>query len=238
MNTCTYCDGCDFNTSQQDYWESLYNHKEICESLTKENIRVAKALFQSKVKHLSRLNDGPLSPETNCILLNSLNRSLYDYFLFHKKISFAKCCYKNRVHMFKAETTEAVLNAGFCVIDAYAATLEASQTGHSHIEKACAYIQSHLSEDLSLSKVSQEVFLSKSHLCHIFKTLMGTTFCDYVRQQRVQYARMLLATSNKSIDDISSACGFHSSTYFATVFKTEMGMSPSAFRRDFQEAAS
>ena len=237
MNTCDYCDCCEFHTAQQDYWESLYNHKEICESITKEHLRVSKALFQSKVKYLLSLNKGPLTPETIYMLLTSLNRSLYDYCLFQKKLSFSKCCCQNRAYMTQVQDTPSLLQAGYSIIDSYAAALEAAQTGHTHIEKACAYIQSNLDEDLSLSQVSQEVFLSKSHLCHIFKTLMGTTFCDYVRQQRVEYARKLLATSTKSIDDISCACGFHSSTYFATVFKTEMGMSPSAFRRDFQSAS-
>ena len=31
-------------------------------------------------------------------------------------------------------------------------------------------------------------------------------------------------------EEIAAACGFHSATYFATVFKGIMGMTPSAFR--------
>ncbi len=232
MNNLNYSDSCDIQASQKDYWECLYNHKEICESLSHENVCVSKTLFQNKVRCLSELNNGPLNQETRCILLTSLNRSLYDYFLFHKKLSFSQCCYVNRVHIHEAKDTPSLIQAGEHIIDSYAQTLSSVQASHTHIEKACAYIQSHLSEDLSLAQVSQEVFLSKSHLCYIFKSLMGTTFCDYVRQQRIQYARTLLSTSSLSIDDISCACGFHSSTYFATVFKAETGVSPSAFRRE------
>ena len=64
---------------------------------------------------------------------------------------------------------------------------------------------------------------------------MGCTFGDYVRQQRLTRARLLLRTTARTIEDIAQACGFQSATYFATVFKNELGMSPTQFRQASQQ---
>lgn len=217
----------------RDYWEHLYNHKQICEALVREGSRLAKALFRGKVNHLILMHHITPSDELSFILLTSLNRSLYDYFVLQLNLSFTACCYNNRVHTHKIKDIETLLAAGDRVIDAYAACLEDSRASHPLIEKVCGYIRSNLDGDLSLAAVSAEVFVSKSHLCHIFKTFTSSTFCEYVREQRIEHARALLSSTQQSVDDIAAECGFHSATYFATVFKSEMGMSPSAFRQEF-----
>lgn len=220
------------SSSDEGYWEHIYNHKSICEALLTEGNRVAKALFHSKVHHIHNMH-GAVCEETTFLLLTSLNRSLYDYFLIRLNLSFAKCCFENRAHTHIVTDLTSVLKAGDQIIDAYTECLAKSRENRSHIEKICEYIRTHLSEDLSLAKVSSEVYLSKNHLCTTFKSLTGSTFCDYVRQQRIQHARILLSTTRHSIDEIAALCGYNSSTYFSTVFKNEMGVTPSAFRQEY-----
>lgn len=84
--------------------------------------------------------------------------------------------------------------------------------------------------ETSLDAVNEAVFISKCHLCAIFRLLVGCTFGDYVRQQRLTHARLLLTTTTQS-EEIAQACGFQAVTYFAAVFKGERGMSPMQFRR-------
>ena len=84
--------------------------------------------------------------------------------------------------------------------------------------------------ETSLDAVGEAVFISKCHLCEIFRLLVGRTFGDYVRQQRLPHAHLLLTTTTQ-FEEIAQACGFQSVTYFAAVFKGEMDMSPTQFRR-------
>lgn len=219
--------------SESEYWEHLYNNKQICEALVHEGVRVAEALFRSKVYHMHNVH-GPFCEETAYILLTSLNRSLYDYLVMQSSLSFTKCCYENRAHMHDVSDLDAILRSGSRIVNAYGKCIQEGQANHSRIEKACSYINAHISEELTLAKVSSEIYLSKNHLCSIFKNLTGLTFCDYVRQQRIQHARILLATTDRSIDAIAASCGFNSSTYFSTVFKNEMGMTPSVFRQEYR----
>lgn len=217
-----------------DYWELLYNQHAVCEALVLENAEVAKALFHRQVDRLVHLH-GPLGIEQAFILLTSLNRGLYNYLQYQLNLSLTACCYDNRVPVQGVHDMPDVFQAGDRIIMAYDAAIRANQGSRTHIEKACAYVQTHLDGDLSLSAVSEAVYLSKCHLCEIFRELVGCTFGDYVRQQRLTRARLLLRTTARTIEDIARSCGFQSATYFATVFKNELGMSPTQFRQASQQ---
>lgn len=212
-------------------WELLYNHMPICEALVREGVDAAAALFRRRVEILAGQTSGPPGQETAFVLLTSLNRSLYDFLLLEFGVSLAQCCYRHRAHACDIHSACAILRAARAMLEDYAAGLRHSRANRPHIEKACAYIRAHLAEDLSLERVCAAVFLSKSYLCQIFKSLLGCTFGEYVKQQRILRARTLLASTGQSIEEIAAACGFASPTYFATVFKSAVGMTPSAFRQ-------
>ena len=72
--------------------------------------------------------------------------------------------------------------------------------------------------ETSLDAVNEAVFISKCHLCEIFRSLVGCAFGDYVRQQRLPHARLLLTTTTQ-FEEIAQACGFQAATYFAAAFK-------------------
>ena len=215
-------------------WELLYNHMPICEALVREGVDAAAALFRRRVEILAGQTSGPPGQETAFVLLTSLNRSLYDFLLLEFGVSLAQCCYRHRAHACDIHSACAILRAARAMLEDYAAGLRHSRANRSHIEKACAYIRAHLAEDLSLECVCAAVFLSKSYLCQIFKSLLGCTFGEYVKQQRILRARTLLASTGQSIEEIAAACGFASPTYFATVFKSAVGMTPSVFRRSLR----
>lgn len=215
-------------------WELLYNHMPICEALVREGVDAAAALFRRRVEILAGQTSGPPGQETAFVLLTSLNRSLYDFLLLEFGVSLAQCCYRHRAHACDIHSACAILRAARAMLEDYAAGLRHSRANRPHIEKACAYIRAHLAEDLSLERVCAVVFLSKSYLCQIFKSLLGCTFGEYVKQQRILRARTLLASTGQSIEEIAAACGFASPTYFATVFKSAVGMTPSAFRQSLR----
>lgn len=215
-------------------WELLYNHMPICEALVREGVDAAAALFRRRVEILAGQTSGPPGQETAFVLLTSLNRSMYDFLLLEFGVSLAQCCYRHRAHACDIHSACAILRAARAMLEDYAAGLRHSRANRPHIEKACAYIRAHLAEDLSLERVCAAVFLSKSYLCQIFKSLLGCTFGEYVKQQRILRARTLLASTGQSIEEIAAACGFASPTYFATVFKSAVGMTPSAFRQSLR----
>jgi len=82
--------------------------------------------------------------------------------------------------------------------------------------------------------------LSRTQFSAYCKELTGLTPMQYLMRCRVeQAARMLTLHPELSITEIALACGFNSSQYFATVFRTYQGCTPSAYaaRQDHHSPA-
>ena len=50
----------------------------------------------------------------------------------------------------------------------------------------------------------------------------------YIEQRRIEYAKVLLASSSLSVGEIGERVGFGSGMYFSNVFRKAEGISPSA----------
>lgn len=87
------------------------------------------------------------------------------------------------------------------------------------------------SSEISLKFLSKELHFSESYISHIFTDKLGITFNDFINHQRIEQVCRLLRYSNKSITDISFACGFSSQATFNRVFKKIMNVSPKEYRR-------
>jgi len=79
--------------------------------------------------------------------------------------------------------------------------------------------------------ISQAAFMSKTECYRLFKQYLGLTPMEYVLNQRLQHASMLLLDSNDSIVNIALNCGFNSSSYFSKKFKNHYHQTPKEFRQ-------
>lgn len=98
-----------------------------------------------------------------------------------------------------------------------------------------SYINHNYGRIANLEQIADEFFISKYHLCRIFKTAMKITVVDYLTQIRIKNARRQLEHSNWDIGQIAQSCGFHSSAYFCNLYRKVTGESPSEFRKKRQE---
>ena len=219
-------------THTNTYLESLYNLHSICEALAYDGLESARAMLGERLGQLAQANGGVIPTVDGMILVTSLNRSLYDFFQFYMHVSFTKCCYENRVQLKLMKDNEAIYQAGAKVLSDYYQAFSDKREFCNHMEKARSYIREHLAEKLTLSTVANAVHLSASYLSHIFSSLAGQSFCDYIRDERIALARQLLNKTEDTIDEISVRCGFSSPNYFSMVFKKYMGQTPSEYRKN------
>lgn len=98
------------------------------------------------------------------------------------------------------------------------------------IEKVKAYINDNLSSALSLTSVSEKVYISSQYLCKIFKEETNMNFVDYVTLVRMERAKELLNDTNMTIESISEHVGYQTPHYFTKKFKERFGMTPKNFR--------
>ncbi len=96
----------------------------------------------------------------------------------------------------------------------------------SVIQRAVKYINENYSGNLSLISVSEKFGISKSYFSRKFKEITGFGFSEYLTLVRVSNAEKMLSESNMSVIEITFACGFNDSSYFASVFKKLFGVTP------------
>lgn len=98
------------------------------------------------------------------------------------------------------------------------------------IQDCCAYIQTNLLKNIDLKTLAAEVGYSEYYLTKKFAGEMGMKLSDYIKQQRVEYAKILLQTTDKGVQEISDQLRFSSRNYFSAVFQSFTGMAPAAYR--------
>ena len=91
--------------------------------------------------------------------------------------------------------------------------------------KVSAYINQNLAGDLSLDRLSEEFFISKYYLCHIFKKYFGMTVGQYITRKRILFAKKLYQ-SGQSLSEVAALSGFSDYSAFYKAFTKETGLAP------------
>lgn len=100
------------------------------------------------------------------------------------------------------------------------------------VQSCCDYIELHLKEHLCIESLADRLGYAKYYLSARFKKETGVSVGDYIKFTRIERAKMLLATTDKSIAEIAELTGFASRSFFSNTFKRCLGSTPAAYRRN------
>lgn len=109
-------------------------------------------------------------------------------------------------------------------------SLEAKGETVDAIYKAVVYINSHYAEDITARQLCLLVGMSYSFFSRSFKAITGKSFKEYLNTTRVNQAERLLATTDKTVSEISSECGYNDVSYFIKVFRESKSMPPGDYK--------
>lgn len=98
------------------------------------------------------------------------------------------------------------------------------------LKRICDYIEEHLEQDLSLTKLADIGGFNASYLSRLFKQMYDITITDFIYQKRMKQAAMLLKTTNDKVQEIAEKSGYLSSHSFARAFRSFYRMSPVEYR--------
>lgn len=96
----------------------------------------------------------------------------------------------------------------------------------------------HLDEPLSLAKLSAQAGMSLRSFTRHFKKKTGTTFTQWLLNQRLAMAQRLLETGSCSIDHVAEMAGFGSTVSLRQHFTRAFSISPATYRRQFRKRTS
>ena len=97
-----------------------------------------------------------------------------------------------------------------------------------------SFIQDNFAQKLTLEQIADSAAVSTRECLRCFQNSIGQSPMDYLITYRIQVAKKLLETTDRSITDISLDCGFNSNSYFSKLFHRTCGVTPNAYRKQLQ----
>jgi AraC-like DNA-binding protein len=119
----------------------------------------------------------------------------------------------------------------------YSGTVETFQRQQRALDRLgplFEYLKHHYGEPIHVQEAARISGMSESHFMSFFKRATGQSFMAYVNHCRVERAQTLLVSTDVSMSAISQEMGFCDQSYFGTVFRKLVGMTPAAYRRRFR----
>jgi len=99
------------------------------------------------------------------------------------------------------------------------------------IQAARDMIRKNIRYHFVIREIAQKVGMNEFKLKNGFRELFGNGVYEYLRSERMQVARSLLADSGRSIKEIASMTGYRSVNSFIKAFKKMYGVTPGDFRK-------
>lgn len=93
------------------------------------------------------------------------------------------------------------------------------------------YLELHLEENISLATITKEFAINRNKLNDIFMKQTSMTCLAYLLNLRLDLAKILLTKTELPIGEISDRVGYPDPNYFTKVFKENVGMTPSQYRK-------
>ena len=106
-----------------------------------------------------------------------------------------------------------------------------SRSGETRINAACRRIYDNLAEPPDAGALAAECCLSESRFCHLFREVTGKSVKKFILSIKIDRAMELLRETDMPVREIAEAVGYSDQNYFSRMFRREVGVSPSKYRR-------
>jgi AraC family transcriptional regulator len=103
------------------------------------------------------------------------------------------------------------------------------------VGRAISLMRTQFHEPLSLGRIADAAQLSPFHFNHVFRLLTGIPPSVYLAALRIEQAKKLLLTTEKSVTDICFDVGYTSQGTFTTRFSQFVGTTPTRLRQIKQD---
>ena len=111
---------------------------------------------------------------------------------------------------------------------AYEAEIQKTQT---IVDKIHEYIYEHYKENIGRNEIGAHFYLVPEYLAKMYKKKTGKNLKDTINEYRLEQAKILLNDPQIRVSDVAAEVGFDNFSYFSTLFKKYMGMTPNEYRK-------
>jgi len=105
------------------------------------------------------------------------------------------------------------------------------KTHNVQVEAALKYIESNYTSDILLGDIAKAVCSSKFNFSRVFKKITGYSPYEYLIKYRINKTKLLLITTDSTVDEIAGLVGFKSTSSLIKTFRELENMTPLKYRK-------
>lgn len=143
----------------------------------------------------------------------------------------------NLQHILDAVTGKELLDACHDIEQNVATFLHARETKTNLgwlVGKTIRYIEQNFQGVLDQKEIAAQLGVTPEYLSSQFARETGVPFSTYIRQHRIRQAKYYLVNSDMKIQEIGAAVGYGEPAYFNRTFRSECGMTPTEYRKNYK----
>lgn len=174
-------------------------------------------------------------------VLPLLRQPSFSFVLLHHDISWQRDIYTQIKEMYevrKEKTAQMKIQTAFMAIWSilYENTpLERKSSGRQDgdlviVKSMIGFIQKNYKSRLSLADIAASGAVGQSKCCKLFSKYLGQTPNGYLTQYRLSRSMILLKNTDKTVTEIAVETGFGSGSYYAEIFRRQIGKTPTEYR--------
>lgn len=179
--------------------------------------------------------DGKSAPSITEYLISQNNSPIFHFGNaqnIYKNINepIMKLCYQERA----SDTfLSSIVYSTLCLMQENDSISSTIVSPHSDmITKVIDYIDKHINQHFTLKELADFANLSPYHFSRVFKKETGYSPLEYVSITKINYAKLVLRTSDIRIVELAESLGYSSPASFINAFKSQCGISPNKYRNE------
>ncbi|MBC1234617.1 helix-turn-helix domain-containing protein [Listeria booriae] len=102
-----------------------------------------------------------------------------------------------------------------------------AQEKQTLVNEIIHYMEKHHTEDVTLSSLSQTMYISPTYISKVFKEETGESPINYLIKIRLSRAHDLLTSQDVTVKEAAKLVGYNDAFYFSKLFKKYYGFPPS-----------
>lgn len=99
------------------------------------------------------------------------------------------------------------------------------------VQEICGRIHLRFADPPSLDELSQIYGYSPDYIGRMFKQVTNVSFSQYIINNRLNQARLLLQTTQMSVEEIAERLGYYDACHFVKQFKKHVGQTPHSYKK-------
>lgn len=157
-----------------------------------------------------------------CHVLPSESRKEYEEIVENLRL---RATYKELKAYIKKQLTVFMGNYAF----------QSSAAENTTIRQIKEYIREHYSEDITLGKAAEIVYMNPYYFSAFFKKETGQNFKSYLLEVRMKEAFKLLMEKEMKTYELANAVGYNDTRTFTEKFKEYYGKSPQSYKKEMKK---